>query len=482
VSRLDRCSRDALTAADDRVHILGGGLAGLAAATVLLQHGVPVTLLEARDRLGGRASSFVDAETGETVDNCQHVSMGCCTALQHFCRTVGVAPLFRDEKELTFIDPDGGRSTLRAAPLPAPLHLAPAFARLRYLTFREKLQLARGLRALARLRPEDVSEQTSFLDWLTAQRQSPRVIERFWDVVLVSALSESLDRIDVRYAQKVFVDGFLRHRDGWRVQTPVVPLDDIYGRPVLHWLKSHGGDVRLNAAVRRLRGTTGGVTTVALRDGQELPVVDVILAVPPHRVADLLPPEIAHSATFTAVSHIDSAPITSVHVWFDRPVLDLDHAVLIGRLSQWVFTRPGRAAGENSSPSACQVVVSASRALRGLPQEELRDRVLAELTAIWPAAGAARVEHWRVVTEHRAVFSAVPGIDALRPPQQSSVPNLQLAGDWTATGWPATMEGAVRSGYLAASNVLRRRGIVPPPLPPDLPTARLSRWLFGLAR
>jgi squalene-associated FAD-dependent desaturase len=476
------------SAAEQRVCIVGGGLAGLAAAVTLTGHGVPVLVLESRDRLGGRASSFVDPESGETLDNCQHVSMACCTNLQHFCRTVGIADRFRTEETLTFIDPEGRASVLRASPLPAPLHLAPAFAGLKYLTLSEKLRLALGLRTLARLQPREIPTDQSFKTWLEQHGQSARVIERFWEVVLVSALSESLDRIDIGHARKVFVDGFLRNRDGWRVQIPTCSLDELYGRPVIEWLGARGSEVRFHASVRKLAGLRDGVTAVEFRDGATMPVGDVVLAVPQHRVLDLLPEDVAALPTLAGVAKIESAPIASLHVWFDRPIMDLPHAVLIGRMSQWVFRRE---TGSNNVPNpqpptphatfAYQVVISASRNLRGMSQAEVRDRVVGELAAIWPVAGQARVVHSRLVTEHRAVFSATPGIDALRPVQQSPVPNLQLAGDWTATGWPGTMEGAVRSGYRAAENVLRRRGQTVTLVQPDLPTAWLSRLVLGVS-
>jgi squalene-associated FAD-dependent desaturase len=454
----------------DRVDVIGGGLAGLAAAVGLASRGVPVTVLEARDRLGGRASSFVDPETGETLDNCQHVSMGCCTALARFCRTVGIDDRFRTADSLTFIDPQGRHSRLWAAPLPAPLHLAPAFARLKFLSLREKLLLARGLRRLARLRTHEIPE-VSFGDWLRSQGQTPRLLSQFWEVVLVSALSETLDRIDIGHARKVFVDGFLRHREGWRVHLPTVPLDELYGTPVIAWLRRHGGRVELRSPVRRLHGSLARIEAVELRDGTIQPAGAVILAAPHHRLPAMLPEDVAAHPSLAGISRLESAPISSLHLVFDRPVLELPHAVLIGRLSQWVFQRDGGV--------RCQVVMSASRPLEGLPQEQVRDQVLGELAEIFPGVREARLLHWRLVTERRAVFSATPGVDALRPIQQSPVPNLQLAGDWTATGWPATMEGAVRSGYLAAENVLRQRGAPADLCPEELPTAWLSRKLIG---
>jgi len=490
--------------------IVGGGLAGLAAAVSLGSAGLATLLLESRDRLGGRASSFVDPETGATVDNCQHVSMGCCTNLRQFCRTIGVDRSLQVQSALTFIGPDGSRSRFSAVPLPAPLHLAPAFLRLSYLSLREKWSLAIGLRRLARLREGDWDGRLSFGDWLRRQGQSERAIERFWEVVLVSALSESLDRIDIGLARKVFVDGFLRHRRGWEVEIPTVPLDQLYDAPARRWLTARGGSVRTQAAARRLHGDAQRVTSVELRSGELLPVSEIVLAVPHHRALELLPPDVAALPELSVLNALETAPITSLHLTFDRPITELPHAVLVGRLSQWLFRRPataflsaleqgprGAVAGpddpgaremsarqaDRGAPAAAhgyQVVISASRALHGRSQEEVRDAVLGELRSIWPAATDARLLHWRMVTERRAVFSATPGCDRLRPAQATPVPNLFLAGDWTSTGWPSTMEGAVRSGYLAAEALLSRRGAAVQFVRPDLPVAWLSRLAFGL--
>jgi squalene-associated FAD-dependent desaturase len=490
-------------------------LAGLAAAVALAERGVPVTLLESRNRLGGRASSFVDQETGETIDNCQHVSLGCCTNLQHFCRTVGTDRLFRTERELTFIGPDGSISRFTGSWLPAPLHLYPAFRRLRYLSHADRAALARGLRALARSDATALNGE-AFDAWLRRHGQGEKLRTDVWQVVLVSALSESLDRIDVAHARKVFVDAFLAHRRGWEVRIPTVPLDELYGPPVLDWLSRHGAAVRLQASVRDVELSDGRAAAVRLRDGERIAGAQVVLAVPQHRVLTLLPQPLQNHADLSGIARLESAPISSVHLWFDRPIMDLPHAVLVGRLSQWVFNRTllqgSRAEGQGSRESrvesresrareamiaapsqlstldsqlpthSYQVVISASRALSTMTPDEVIAAVVRELASIWPATAAANVRHARLVTEHRAVFSVTPGVDAFRPPQQTSVDNLHLAGDWTRTGWPGTMEGAVRSGYLAAESVLRRLGRAARVLQPDLPVAPLARWLLGITR
>ena len=462
-----------------QVVIVGGGLAGLAAAVALTESEMPVTLLEARQRLGGRAGSFVDPASGETLDNCQHVSLGCCTNLQHLCRTVGADRQFRTERELTFLAPDGTLCRFGELPLPAPLHLLRAFAGLSYFDRRERKLLNRGLRALAAADRASL-EGRAFQTWLDEHAQTPRLQELFWHVVLVSALSESLERIDAAHAQKVFVDTFLANRAGWRVQIPIVPLDELYGDAVRSWLEERGARIRTGVSVRGVEAEAGRITRVLLRDGESLPVDECIVAVSHWRVAELLPDDVGTRPEIERLNRIETAPISSAHFWFDRPITELPHAVLVGRLSQWMFNRTAIWGTNDGSEWCYQVVISASRAVRERGQSEIIAAVLGELQEIWPAARDAAVLRSKLVTEARAVFSPTPGVDALRLPQQSPLPNLQFAGDWTLTGWPATMEGAVRSGYLAAENVLSNLGRPRRILQPDLAVSWLSRLALGI--
>ena len=231
--------------------IVGGGLAGLAAASGLVNRGLRITLLESRPRLGGRASSFQDPATGELVDNCQHVSMNCCTNLADFCRRVGIDGMLRRAKELVFLDPRGQVSRFRAGLGPAPFHLAGSFLRASLLTAGDKLRVAYGLACLVCCRDERTGE--SFADWLLRHRQSLRAINLFWATVLVSALNERLDQMDVGHARKVFVDGFLRNRTGFQPQLPLVPLGDLYGTRLESWLRDRAVDVRQTTGVRAIQ-------------------------------------------------------------------------------------------------------------------------------------------------------------------------------------------------------------------------------------
>lgn len=456
----------------DRVAIIGAGLAGLAAAAALAERGFAVTLLESRQRLGGRASSFLDAASGQTIDACQHVSMGCCTNFAHFCRTVGIAHLLQRQPTLRFMTPDRRLSRLRSGPLPAPLHLAGSFLRTHYLRLDDKLRIAWGLHCLRRTAAED---DGPFLDWLRRHRQTPRTVARFWGLVLTSALNETPERLGLRYARKVFVEGFLSHRRGFEVELPRVPLGRLYGAELQAWLARHGVHLRMGCGTRQLQMIDGRIGGVRLRNGEPMEADWYVAAVPFDRLLDLLPEEaIAAGPYFANLRHLQTSPITSVHVWYDRPVLSWPHVVLVDCLGQWVFSRGEVAAGEHY----LQVVVSAARTLRSLGHEQVQQRILAELARLFPAAATATVRRARVVTEHAATFSAVPGVDKWRPAQASPIANLFVAGDWTATGWPATMEGAVRSGYLAAEALLARCGVPARLLQPDL-GERFNHGLHG---
>jgi squalene-associated FAD-dependent desaturase len=456
------------------VAIVGGGLAGLAAAAALAEANCRVELFEARRMLGGRAASFRDPETGELVDHCQHVSMGCCTNLADFCRRTGIAGLFRREPRLHFIGPDGRQYALEAGRLPAPLHLAPAFWGLKYLSSRERRRIGWAMWKLMRSRPSDTPDAPTVGQWLAEQGQSARAIELFWSVILTSALGENLERASLAAARKVIVDGFLAAREGYVVEVPQAPLVALYGEPMERWLAERGVGVRLETAVRRVTREERPCVTCA--DGQAIRPDAVVVALPWLKVADVVDERIAAQWPWLeAIRAVPASPITGVHLWFDRAITNLDHAVLVGRLSQWIFRRTWQGAG--NSECYYQVVISASRELGGRDRGAIVAEVCRELAEIWPAAAEARLLRARVVTEQAAVFSVRPGLDRTRPRQRTGSPGVFVAGDWTATDWPATMEGAVRSGYLAAEAVLAEADRPRRILVDDLPRGWLARLL-----
>ena len=465
--------------------MVGGGVAGLAAAVALCERGFRVELFEARRRLGGRAGSFRDPVSRRMVDYCQHVAMGCSTNLADFCRRTGTGNCFSRRRRLHFIAPDGARYGLSAAPLlPAPLHLAPALMRLGYLGLPDRLRILRTMGRLARL-PAGKEDATATIGrWLRRQGEPDRVIRRFWSVVLVSALSETVDRASLAAARKVFVDGFLASRRAYELAVPRVSLDEIFNRRVAEWLTRRKVTIHRGTRIRAIEGDARWARAIVLPDGSRREFDFFIVAVPWRTVRALFPPVILEAlSALKDVEQIASAPITAVHLWFDRPIVRLAEAVLVGRLSQWIFRGAGADRGDERAESGhyYQVVISASRELAGRDPQDVASQVREELDAIWPAARRARLIRWRVVTNPEAVFSVRPGTDRFRPPQQTPIRNLTLAGDWTATRWPATMEGAVRSGYLAAEVILSQQtpGIRRRLLVSELPRARLTRWMIG---
>ena len=458
-----------------RIGIVGGGLAGLAAAVALAESGHNVELFESRRRLGGRATSFEDPQTHESIDNCQHVAMGCCTNFLDFCGRAKVQHLLRCDTKLHFFGRDGKQNDLCAVDwLPAPLHLAWAFMRLSYLSLTERIQVCRGLVRLARSSHETQHDQLTIGAWLRQDGQSERAIRCFWEVVLVSALAESLERASFVAARKVFVDGFLRANAAYTVYVPAVPLQMLYEQVAAH-LSKQGAAIHLSKGVKNGQPVANKVC-LQFDDESSHDFDFVIVAVPWRRIADVLPPEL--SELVDVANSISSSPITSLHLWFDQPIMTLPHAVLIDRLSQWVFAAPSEARIVNSPGSQYyQVVISASQNLAVRDRESVLREVLEDLHATWPDATRAKLLDWRMITEQHAVFSVTPEVEQHRPAQQTVCPRILLAGDWTQTGWPATMEGAVRSGYLAAEAILRQLGLDEPQLVPDLEPSWLARWL-----
>jgi squalene-associated FAD-dependent desaturase len=570
-STVSHPSRSALGGVNNAtVAIVGGGLAGLAAACALSSIGFRVTLCERRPYLGGRASSYEHPGTGEIVDNCQHVLFQLCTNLIDFYRKIGIEDKIRWFDSMTFIEPGGRQSVLKPTSLPAPVHVTPSFLGLKFLGAGDKLRLTAALAILMFSQPTD--DGTSFHDWLIRHHQTRAAIERFWKPILVSALSEDLGRISIPYAAQVVRES-MRSRDARLMGVPSVPLTELYSA-ARDYVIAHGGDVRLRSNVRAFQPTEHGVG-IELQDSEE-EFDYVVLAIPFDALAKLLPDSLPSAQLREQISYFETSPITGVHFWFDRQITDLPHAVLIDRTIQWMFhkslllsrdppegvsvsrtarkhdayqgaslagpqddpaIRPSRAqqshslandsressdlqyenlstlspggvgvggAGETSpalqrgeqyeanrnplettgSPrsrstkdrSYLELVISSSKSLISKSRQEIIDLALAELREFFPAARDANLVKATVIKELNATFSPKPGIDPHRPPAWTAWPRLFLAGDWTATGWPATMEGAVRSGYLAAEAITKKCGAPKKFLVPDLPPGGLMRF------
>ena len=438
-----------------KVAVVGGGLAGLAAGSALAESGFRVTLFERRPYLGGRASSYQHPGTGEVVDNCQHVLLGCCTNLVEFYRRIGVEDKIRWYERMTFLEPGGRASVIEPSALPAPLHTAPSFLRAACLSLADKLSIAAGLAALAPVAPRDSGE--SFLKWLRRHGQTERAIDRFWKTVLVSALNEDIDMISVPYAAQVMRESFLKSRAAGRMGVPTVPLTELYNQAG-DYITARGGEVRFRANVESFRADFADVKL--LLPGGEESFDFVIPAVPFDVLAHMLPQTTAAEPLRQTLSRFETSPITGIHLWFDRQITDLDHAVLLDRTIQWMFHKSKLldAAGSNGNNSYVELVVSSSKTLVEKSRQEIIDLALSELREFFPGARDANLVKATVIKEVHATYSPRPGIESHRPSPETVWPRIFLAGDWTATGWPATMEGAVRSGYAAAQCVARVAG------------------------
>jgi len=340
---------------------------------------------------------------------------------------------------------------LRSGVLPAPAHFAESFLRLTFLSFGEKLAVGRAIQTIVKESGRADLDRITMLQWLQEKRQPARAIERFWRQVLVSAISEELDRMAAAHGLQVFRLGFLARKDAYEMGVPAVPLGRLYSGDA--WKRIGNVELCLRAPVSRIV-MEGGTVRGVIAGEQEWRADHYVSALPFERIGAVAP-DLA-----VDVSSFEHSPITGIHLWFDRPVTDLPHATLLDRTMQWMFNKhEGR---------YVQLVVSASRALTEMTRAEVIALAVKELAEFFPAAREAKLEKAHVVKEVRATFSAKPGLEALRPRSRTEVGNLFLAGDWTKSGWPATMEGAVRSGYLAAEAVAAATGAPKKFIKPDI--------------
>ena len=369
------------------VAVIGGGLAGISAGSALADAGYRVELFERRPYLGGRASSYELPGTGEVVDNCQHVLLGCCTNLIDFYRRLGVEDQIRWYDQITFLLPGGKSSVLRPTALPAPMHSGPSFLSSSVLDFSDKLAISRALLTLIPALPADNGE--NFQSWLMRHGQTKQAIDRFWAPVLISALNDDLDHISTRYAALVFRDSFLKSAEAGRMGVPAVPLSELYGHAAAY-IEARGGRVHLRGSVESIRSDTDGIF-VGL-GGEEVRADYAILAAPFNTVERLLPDTPEMQPLRERVAHFASSPITGIHLWFDREITPLEHAVLLERTIQWMFQKSKilntrRESGE--SGSYLELVVSSSKTLVEKPRQEIIDLAVRELAEFFPTVREA---------------------------------------------------------------------------------------------
>ena len=451
------------------VVVIGAGFAGLSAAVRLSARGAKPLVVEARGRPGGRATAFTDRETGELVDNGQHILLGCYRDTLAFLAEIGAAGNVRLERQLavTMIDRDGRRSRLSCPPLPPPMHLVAGVLEWSALSWRDRLSiggmatpLRNARRELAGAAVRAASPDETVEQWLIRNGQTDRLREMLWNPLALAALNQPPDRAAAPPFARVLAEMFGGDAQGAAIALPLTPLDAMYAEPARQYIERRGGEVRLGASATVTTDLDGAAATGVRVGGDTISAPRVVSAVAWFAFPDLFdrePP--ALRATIDRARRMASSPIVSVNLWFDRAVLDEPFIGLPGRAMQWAFNKAGgetNAHGHDGGAHADRagggyvaLVSSGAEAMLARPNEELMQIAHDELLEALPAARAARLLRGTVVRERRATFSLAPG-QPPRPAAETAVKGLVLAGDWIDTGLPATIEGAVRSGNRAA--------------------------------
>jgi hydroxysqualene dehydroxylase len=467
-----------------RVVIIGGGLAGIAAAMRLCERDCEVTLIETRKKLGGRATSFIDPRTGEQLDNCQHVLMGCCTNLIDLYDRLDVLDLIEWHRTLYWTSSGGAFDTMQAGILPAPMHFTRSFQKMRLFSREDKRGIARAMWRMIRLGQRGRHEwrDRTFAEFLRETKQTDHAMRGFWNTIIVSACNLPIDRVGADHAMHVFQEGFLANKWSYTMGLASVPLIELYD-PAVNVIESRGGRILLGTSARSIafdgRRVTGVITSDGVIEGGS-----VISAVPFDRLDKLVSPTMREVDTrLRGLDRIEVSPIVGVHLRFDQQVMDLPHLVLVDReattpfTAQWLFDKGVDPEGRQH----IHAVISAADDLMPLTEDEIVGRVVKDVHGALPKSKGLEPSRARSVKEKRATFAAVPGVDDLRPTAAAGtvglagggIGNLYLAGDWCDTGWPATMEGAVRSGY-AAAGALLGESLVIEDVPPGLLAAALG--------
>jgi zeta-carotene desaturase len=435
--------------------IIGGGFAGLTAGVALADEGCRVRLLEQKPHLGGRARSFKYSATGSVVDNGQHLLMGCYHATIRLLERIGTLDRVRFQERLAvhFLDREGRLTALECPGLPSPWHLLLGVLRSESFTYKEKwevLRLGRSLQRSKAMEPE--TEKLSVREWLTRRGQSERLQHNFWDLLCIAALNEDPAVAGAALFERVLRLALFTSSEDSRLGVPSVGLSEMYVEAAAAYIEARGGRVECGRSVSSLLLREGSCHGVRLADGTEIESECVLSAVPSFQLAGLLPGDLLRQEPFFAGAvSLCPAPIISINLWFDRAITELELAGLRGTTVQWLFNK-GKILG--SGEHYVSLVLSGAHQHMACSKEELLATALGELRQLLPQAGKAELRHSLIIKERFATFSPTWEAERLRPSARTPVRRLYLAGDWTATGLPATIESAAQSGYAAARAIL----------------------------
>ena len=444
------------------VAIAGGGLAGLAAAARLLELGARPVVYEKRPFLGGRAFSFVDRETGVEVDNGQHVFLGVCSQYIAFLKLIDAWDRVHLASGLDIpVLSRGKLSRLKTWPLPGSLGMLPVLLRYAHLGWRDKARVAYGMLKIRGARREPgggVLDNMTLDKWMRWHSQNDRTIANFWNLIVLPSLNDDISEVSADVGLMLFQTALLGEPSDAAIGYSRVGLTSLAGDSAQRWIEGRGGDVQAGVEVAAVEVDGAQITGLRTASGGVAAGDAYVLALPFYEVEALLPPELAAAAPFSLAASLEPAPIVGVHIWYDRQVLDEDFVAVLDSPIQWLFNASSLHA---EAEKGQHVVVSLSGAWewRDSPKSKLREVFVPEMARLFPRAAAAGITRFIVVKQLAATFRSKPGAARFRPSQLTPVPNLFLAGDWTQTGWPSTMESAVRSGNLAAEAVAAHLGL-----------------------
>jgi len=439
------------------VIVIGGGFAGLSASTALAEQGCHVTLLEGRQILGGRAYSFVDPKTGDSVDNGQHLFMGCYRETLKFLHRIGsVGGLeFQSSLSIRFVGSGNHRAVLRCLPLPPPWHLYSGLLRLKTLSWGDRWRLRYVQQELQKNTPADELDQLTVDEWLTRCRQSERAKRHLWDLITIACLNEEPRIASAATFVAVLKQAFFEDEASSRLAFASVGLSDLYVSQAVGYVQKMGGDIRAKCPVQRLEIREGRVEGVVLRDGTRLEADAVISTVPPWALLKLVPEALVEKDVyFRQLKMLAYAPIISIHLWFDRAITDVLFAGLLDTHIQWLFNRSRIHHDAKTKKGYVSLVISGAHDFVGWSDKKILSMALEELRRLFPKAQEAALLRSLVIKEAQATLSPKVGTEALRPEWTSPVKNLWVGGDWTRTGLPATIESACVSGHGCAELVM----------------------------
>jgi squalene-associated FAD-dependent desaturase len=442
------------------VLVIGGGVAGLAAAVDLASDHFSVLLVEQKQHLGGRVYSFVDKKTGDDIDNGQHLMMGCYHSTLRLLRTINslkdisLQPALR----VAFRHPEKGKTELHASSLPAPFHLLTGMLGLKSLSLSNRFSLLRVGIALRKAKPESDKrlQQMTVSEWLGSLHQSEANRKYLWDILAIGTLNDAPERISASLFVKVLQAAFLGKRSDSAMAIPRKGLSLIFGDPAGNFLRNHGGKVRMNTVVERVMVQDKRVSEVKLSTGEIVKPDAIISAVPYFDLPKLFDePTLRQFPEFNIAEKFISSPIATIHLWFDINFVEEEFAALLDSPIHWVFNKAKIYGGKENGTSYLSLVISGAGKFMAMEKKELVNLALTELKRYFPKSRAATLLHSLVIKEKRATFSPRVGTEQFRPSHITSLENFFLAGDWTDTKLPATIEGAVQSGFACAEAVQR---------------------------